>query len=439
MKTKINTEKIENIRSYFREIKPILFKIEGHPIANEDTFVKELYISLLCSIAAYDNEIADSEKLYIERIIAVCKLEQNFSTYLKLGLEPKKETIDEFIKAFGKKDLGYCFIADALIIAASDGILADKELDLIAELSEILMLNKKDLEIIAELVGILISQNEDGLTNFIKNRKSMKGLGCLVNSFFPDGIIKHIFGDKMIFVEGGTFNMGSNDNDNEKPIHSVTVNSFYIGKYPVTVGEFEKFINATGYKTDADNAGWSNVLNGPDWVKKNGVNWRCDVAGKQRGSNEQNHPVIHVSWNDAIAYAKWTGGRLPTEAEWEYAARGGNQSQGYTYAGSNDINTVAWYEGNSGNTTHPVGTKMPNELGIYDMSGNVYEWCQDLYGENYYGSSPSNNPKGPNTGEDRVLRGGSWVYNDIYCRSAYRDRLDPDGRDDVVGFRLVQD
>ncbi len=185
MKNKLNTEKIDIIRSYFREIKPTLFKIEGHPLADKEEFVKELYISLLCSVSAYDNEIADSEKLYIERIIAICNLKQNFATYLKLGLDPKKETIDEFIKAFSKKDLGYSFIADALIIAAADGKLADKELELIAELSEILMLNKKDLEDITKLVSLIISQNEKGLTEYLNKNNLKSDFTYLIQNFLP--------------------------------------------------------------------------------------------------------------------------------------------------------------------------------------------------------------------------------------------------------------
>ncbi|MEK7264126.1 MAG: formylglycine-generating enzyme family protein [Bacteroidota bacterium] len=239
---------------------------------------------------------------------------------------------------------------------------------------------------------------------------------------------------EMIFVEGGTYEMGSNESDNEKPVHRVTVSDFYIGKYEVTIGEFKKFIDATNYQTDADKKGSSYIWTGSKWEERNGVNWRDDVNGNTQTA--MHHPVIHVSWNDAAAYCKWAGGRLPTEAEWEYAARGGNKTRGYTYSGSDDIDNVAWYAGNSGSKTHTVGTKQPNELGIYDMTGNVWEWCSDWYGENYYSSSPQNNPQGPSSGSFRVFRGGSFYADDYYCRVADRGYITPVPRYYNFGFRL---
>jgi len=215
----------------------------------------------------------------------------------------------------------------------------------------------------------------------------------------------------MVLVEGGTFEMGSNNGESdEKPVHSVTIKSFYIGKYEVTQKE---------------------------WVEIMGTN-----PSYFKGDNL---PVECVSWNDVQEYisklnAK-TGGkyRLPTEAEWEYAARGGNQSKGYTYSGSNTIDDVAWYYGNSNSKTHEVGTKGPNELGIYDMSGNVWEWCSDWNGESYYSSSPGTNPQGPTSGTYRVLRGGSWLGYALNCRSSVRVRNDPDLRNNYGGFRIAQD
>ncbi len=248
----------------------------------------------------------------------------------------------------------------------------------------------------------------------------------------------------MVLVAGGTFQMGSNAGDaDEKPVHSVTLSDFYIGKYEVTLNQFKKFIDETGYQTDADKDGGSYIWIGSKWEKRGGVNWKCDAAGNIRTQNDYNHPVIHVSWNDADAYCTWlsrkTGKkyRLPTEAEWEYAARGGNKSSGYTYSGSNNIGDVAWYNENSGSETHPVGQKQSNELGLYDMSGNVWEWCNDWYGSDYYQSSPTSNPKGPSDGSGRVSRGGSWSGNARDCRAANRSADYPDNRDNGMGFRLA--
>ncbi|MEO1715239.1 MAG: SUMF1/EgtB/PvdO family nonheme iron enzyme, partial [Bacteroidota bacterium] len=179
-------------------------------------------------------------------------------------------------------------------------------------------------------------------------------------------------------------------------------------------------------------------------------------------STYADHPLTEVSWYGAVTYCNWlseqsglepayqingtqitvnrqaNGYRLPTEAEWEYAARGGQQSRNYRYAGSNDLGKVGWYKGNSGSNTHPVGNKAANELELYDMSGNVWEWCWDWYDEDYYSSSPKNNPLGPLSGSNRVVRGGSWVSDARFCRSANRDGNDPSDCNYGVGFRLAR-
>ncbi|MBK8969053.1 MAG: formylglycine-generating enzyme family protein [Lewinellaceae bacterium] len=225
----------------------------------------------------------------------------------------------------------------------------------------------------------------------------------------------------MVFIQGGTFQMGSNDGESdEKPVHSVTVGDFYIGKYEVTQGQ------------------WRGVMGiDPPYLHNKG----CDQC-----------PVDRVSWDDVQEFIKklnqQTGlkYRLPTEAEWEYAARGGNQNSNYQYAGSNSIDAVAWYSSNykttnafgDQKTTSPVGSKLPNDLGLHDMSGNVNEWCSDWYGSDYYKNSPSSNPTGPTSGSKRVQRGGAWNVSPRQCRVANRDYYTPNNRDLYLGFRLAR-
>ena len=154
-------------------------------------------------------------------------------------------------------------------------------------------------------------------------------------------------------------------------------------------------------------------------------------------AGKETHPIMEVSWLGAKAYAEYYGGRLPTEAEWEFAAKGGNNSNGFTYSGSNTIDDVAWYNSNSGSSTHTVGTKNANELGIYDMSGNVVEWCNDWYDGSYYSSSPTNNPQGPSSGIFRISRGAGWDGSTSECRVTDRGRINPVGTIVSLGFRPV--
>ena len=206
----------------------------------------------------------------------------------------------------------------------------------------------------------------------------------------------------MVHIQGGTFKMGSEASANEKPVHQVTLSSFMIGKYPVTQREWKAFMGSNPSSFKGDQLPVENV----SWI---------DLMGFIRKLNDQTGKQF----------------RLPTEAEWEFAARGGNSSKGYEYAGSNDINEVAWY---SSQQTQPVGQKKANELGLYDMSGNVWEWCSDWYGE--YGTIAVTNPQGPSTGSSRVLRGGSWGYHAGNCRSASRGYGGP-GYRSGIGFRLA--
>ena len=238
------------------------------------------------------------------------------------------------------------------------------------------------------------------------------------------------YGIKMVYVEGGEFTMGSPDSekeafDNEKPQHRVWIDSFWINKFQVRFREFDVYCKETlNYKRGLI------VKKHYPYDNRWGRNWM---------------PVINVNWYDAVNFTKWLSEkiglnfRLPTEAEWEYAARGGRLAKGYQYSGSNNANDVGWYKSNSGSKTHPVGLKKPNELGIYDMSGNVLEWCSDWYSGEYYLESPYSNPQGPLLGAYRICRGGSWNNDAIYLRCAFRYLGDPSSRDNNLGFRLVLD
>ncbi len=217
----------------------------------------------------------------------------------------------------------------------------------------------------------------------------------------------------LVFVEGGTFEMGSNDFDDEKPIHQVKLSSFWLGRYPVTQAQ------------------WKTVMQGENPSRFVG----------------DNRPVERVSWEDidkaflpALKSEFGIIAKLPSEAQWEYAARGGKTHSPFKYAGSDVLHEVGWYYDNSHLETKPVGLKKPNGLGLYDMSGNVWEWCEDWYSDAYYKQCKQQgialDPINTVVGSDRVIRGGSWGYGAIYCRVADRNNLAPSERLIYVGFRV---
>ncbi|WP_020473142.1 formylglycine-generating enzyme family protein [Zavarzinella formosa] len=294
----------------------------------------------------------------------------------------------------------------------------------------------------------------------------------------------------MVFVPGGKFQMGSDaDPKKNAPLHPVYVSGFYMDRTEVTNAEFQKFVDATGFKTVAEKTPteqdfggkpvppgakpfsvcfkqltgdvllqgpWDGKPSPPWWVIVAGADWRHPEGPGSDISKRMDHPVIHVAWPDAVAYCDWAGKRLPTEAEWEWAARGGLDRNEYCWGNQRQGTDGKWYANNfqgkfptqndalDGFTgTAPVASYPANGYGLHDMSGNAWEWCSDWYDPEYYIISPMENPKGPDqpTGE-RVRRGGSFLCDDSYCRRYLpeaRDHNPPSDAASHTGFRCVKD
>lgn len=267
-------------------------------------------------------------------------------------------------------------------------------------------------------------------------------------------------------IEGGKFRMGCVEtrdgtcSTDEQPDHEVSISAFHLSKYEVTNGEFVQFLNAISpqisFDDNADKISYGgkvifglfcNIIEGGCSDFKEQIEY--SAADRPEGhfsvvEGFEKHPAVMVSKYGAEAYCAWLSSktgktyRLPTEAEWEFAARGGTQSQSYNYAGANEPDKVAWYISNSSSVSHPVGLKKANELGLYDLSGNVWEWCADWFDEAYYKNSPSTNPQGPASGSSSVLRGGSWKVKANYSRIAGRLFYSPDNGDYFIGFRVAR-
>ena len=298
-------------------------------------------------------------------------------------------------------------------------------------------LNKETLkqELLAELAAVLKGQSGDNVTQSdepsnpaIKSNSEPVDFNLIdsapsndkgVETFTIRGVSFN-----MIKVQGGTFTMGATSEQGsdagscEKPTHQVTLSDYYIGETEVTQKLWQAVMGTT-IQEQAKKGTYGTSLHGVG----------------------NSYPMYYISWGDCqnfIAELNAMTGkqfRLPTEAEWEYAARGGNKSNGFKYSGSGSIDKVAWYDGNSRRKTHPVKQKQANELGLYDMSGNVWEWCQDWYGS--YSSNAQTNPTGPSSGSDRVCRGAGWSCNASVCRVAYRNWVSPGDRYSPLGFRVV--
>ncbi|WP_028547631.1 formylglycine-generating enzyme family protein [Paenibacillus sp. UNC451MF] len=280
----------------------------------------------------------------------------------------------------------------------------------------------------------------------------------------------------MIYLAGGTFLMGTDDQegfpqDGEGPVRSVTVAPFYVDPYTVTNAEFARFVEETGYKTEAETFGWSFVFHlfvseqtaanvkhvvqrTPWWWNVEGAYWAHPEGPDSSVEDRMDHPVIHVSWNDAQAYCRWAGKRLLTEAEWEYAARGGLEQKRYPWGdllkpGTEHMCNI-WQgkfpdknnmsDGYAG--TAPVRSFEPNGYGLYNVAGNVWEWCSDWFSPTWHLTGTQNNPLGPEKGTSRVMRGGSYLCHKSYCnryRVAARSSNTPDSSAGNMGFRCAAD
>jgi sulfatase modifying factor 1 len=262
----------------------------------------------------------------------------------------------------------------------------------------------------------------------------------------------------MVLIPGGSFMMGdANGQDMEKPVHEVEVDAFYMDTHEVTVEEFREFVDATNYVTDAEKNDGGYTWGGEGWEMRPGINWRFDEMGNLHPAEKDKHPVTHLSWNDANAYAQWAGKRLPTEAEWEYAARGG--TRGYKYAWGNDplgpevvanvsdenlikvVTTWPHTEGYDDGYTFssPVGSFAPNSFGLYDISGNAWEWCADYFDADYYSRSSKKNPINDVPNERRVMRGNSWDGRPGLLRCSRRTSDVQSNSYVDTGFRCVKD
>jgi formylglycine-generating enzyme required for sulfatase activity len=277
---------------------------------------------------------------------------------------------------------------------------------------------------------------------------------------------------EQVMLEGGSFAMGNtngdeNAGDGETPVHLVELSPYSIDATSVTNADFARFVDATGYRTEAEIFGYSAVfqlalaaepdeLMGPAsgtpwWAGVRGADWKHPGGSRSDLDGLDEHPVVHVSWNDALAYCKWAQRRLPTEAEWEFASRGG--LDGARYPWGDELIDDEWccniWQGDFPRTnteedgfltTAPVRTFQPNGYGIWQMVGNVWEWCGDWFGPRYYKFSPTENPTGPSLGAARVIRGGSYLCHDSYCnryRNAARSSNTPESSMGNAGFRTV--
>ena len=302
------------------------------------------------------------------------------------------------------------------------------------------VVNTADLEFVGDHLGRLgehpADVNDDSVVNIVDLMLVKNAIGTGTP---PQGDV-----GSMVLIPAGEFQMGSNNGDgDERPVHTVYVDAFYMDKYEVTNAEYAAFLNAKGKHIDRGLT-WLDIGNSHARINLVGGTYRAEAG-------YENHPAVKVSWYGAMAYAQWADKRLPTEAEWEKAARGGLVGKKYPWGDTIDP-TKANYNWNVGGTT-PVGSYPANEYGLYDMAGNAWEWCLDEYDEDFYRTSPRRNPiAGANnvpevlnafannnlTNAYRVLRGGSWSNYARNVRVAYRNSLSPTNSYSSMGFRCAR-
>ena len=247
---------------------------------------------------------------------------------------------------------------------------------------------------------------------------------------------------EMVFVPAGPFTMGSDTlGEDERPVRQVRLGDFWIDRYEVTNELFARFVTETDYETEAEQRGWGWVRAGDEWEERDGADWRHPHGPNSSIDDKMDHPVVLMSWNDANVYCNWAQKSLPTEAEWEKAARGPmldvEIEQNYAWGQEFDSEKANTEEANQNDTT-PVGHFSPqgdSPYGAADMTGNVWEWVADWYSSDYYQEAPLSNPPGPATGTNKILRGGSWLFDAFYARTAFRYNIRPDYTYDFAGFR----
>ena len=362
----------------------------------------------------------------------------------------------------GDEDMPVDVRVDKLINSAKENIVAEKWEDAVRDLEEVIKLGVKLPDKFHFHYGMVLFK----AGNYEKSLKSMnkylvtaggdgkyykRALGLAIeakyrqeaagqgNTHTPKEELKRIE-ENMVFIKSGCFKMGNtfgDGNEGEKPVHKVCVDDFYIGRYEITNGQFVVFLN------DVSKRG----VNREFWFTINKDEY-CYISGDPDNfrveSGYENNPVACVSWYGAVAFAEWASEEtglnyhLPTEVEWEYAARGGGKKEKWSGTSSEfKLGEYAWYRGNSWNKTHPVGQKKPNELGLYDMSGNIWEWIQDWYDDDYNQNNPGKSPKLPSDTSARIVRGGSCDNTPMVLRATNRVGYTPVGRGFDIGFRLA--